>query len=138
MNDSAPDGSQLPEKHQLPSSVINSDIFQLLHERPRTSHEMPGKSFSKLIRPLIGKVKSTGVTKNTPEGDFTPGRAYTVYYLYGDERRAVRRFIEANEQYVRTCFRATNNRLVQELDGPLYNILCEEWQIGGYGDSDSD
>ena len=55
-----------------------------------------------------------------------------IDYLYGDERRAVRRFIEENEQYVRACIGDPFNPLVTRWDPVLWSLLCEEWQLGGY------
>lgn len=64
------------------------------------------------------------------------GRGYTttVYYLYGDERRAIRRFIDVNEEYVRSCIEdhqrsASSNPLQKNWDPILWQILLEEWDF---------
>lgn len=55
-----------------------------------------------------------------------------IYYLVGDERRAVDRFIEVNEAYVRDCLEDTPNPLQHNWSEELYHLLLEQWHWNGY------
>lgn len=57
------------------------------------------------------------------------GKAITVYYLEGDERRAIRCFIEANEEIVADALAKHRNRFQNEWSDFLYWLLEEEWRF---------
>lgn len=54
-----------------------------------------------------------------------------VAYLVGDERRAIRKFIEENEDFVSECMDATSNPIVNNVDEFLWHLFCEEWYWDG-------
>lgn len=89
----------------------------------------------RLARRLKAPKTATGPTKGV-------GKWTTIYYLYGDERRAVRTAIEANEDYIHSAFGADgrgHNPFADDWPEFLYDILCEEWDYhvrnaGGDGD----
>lgn len=59
-------------------------------------------------------------------------RVTTVYYLTGDERRALRRFIEEDEPVVREQLEDAPNRFSHEWDEWLYGLLEEEFRFWLY------
>jgi len=52
-----------------------------------------------------------------------------VYYLIGDERRAIRRFIEENESIVRKQLQRKPNRFTHNWDEWIYALLEEEFRF---------
>jgi len=52
-----------------------------------------------------------------------------VYYLEGDERRAIRRFIEENEAHLSTALQKNRNRFQTEWSEFLYGLIEEEWRF---------
>lgn len=48
-------------------------------------------------------------------------------YLIGDERRAVRRFIDENEDFVASCMEDASNPIKSRVDDFMWAIFCEEW-----------
>ncbi|QCC57237.1 ribbon-helix-helix domain-containing protein [Natrinema thermotolerans] len=95
--------------------------IERLRERPRAGGEIDTR-FSVTQRQLVSRLKPASAG-----GQVSRGRAATVYYLYGDERRAVRRFIEENTEYVRSCLEADYNPLRANWDEVLYSLLVQEW-----------
>lgn len=55
--------------------------------------------------------------------------AERVLFLWGDDRQAIRKFIEVNEDYVRAVFSCEGNAdiLVQHWPDAHYALLCQEW-----------
>ena len=111
-----------------------SEKLQRLREEPRTDMNLPSPSSSGLRRIAFRlTVKSGGrgnskswAGKNNPQRD-------DVIYLYGDERRAVRKYIEANTEFVKACLEKDCNSPIQNsLPTELYNLMCEEYEIMKY------
>lgn len=116
-------------KH-LHHQTARSKKAQLLREEPRTNDELPdnGLGTPGVLRNMIVKLappRGHNGGKNKSRPSCTP-----VYCLYGDERRGVRKFIEANEEYVASCIADTNNNpLMTNWDDALYRMLLEEWDL---------
>lgn len=111
-------------------SIFGSDSFQLLRDQPLTAEELPSdggmSNFSGLQRQFVGQLKvgtQLGAAKRHGE------KVTSVYYLEGDERRAIRRFIELNEEIVSEATAQTRNRFQHEWSDFLYGLLDEEWRF---------
>lgn len=116
---------------QLHHKTAGSDTAALLREAPRTSIELPdGESTAgtrnTTLRDIVCRLSAPSTRSQAKK---RPGPAQSVYYLYGDERRAVRTFIDENEEYVRSCLGDTPNPLAADWDGVLYQLLREEWDF---------
>lgn len=57
----------------------------------------------------------------------------TVYYLPGDERRAIMKFMKANPTLVKSAMNTRNNRLRQKWPDWAYEMLVEQWEMLGLG-----
>jgi len=55
----------------------------------------------------------------------------SVWYLQGDERRAIRRFIDLNEDKIRNALAKKNSTLSARFEDTLWVILCQEWLWSG-------
>jgi len=74
------------------------------------------------------------VTRSGNAASKSRGKTTTVYYLYGDERRAVRRYIQENEGFVRSCVEDRANPINTGLEDYWWRMFCEEWLWGGYAE----
>ncbi len=75
------------------------------------------------------------VTRSGTGAHKSRGRTTAVYYLYGDERRAVRRYIEENTGFVSSCMDDRSNPIAVAVEDYWWRMFCEEWTWGDY-DSD--
>lgn len=110
--------------------TARSETVQMLREAPRTSDELPRSHISKGMIDVVGVLKPPPTSHGTIQGT---GQRKNIYYLWGDERRAICRFIEANEALVTHSMEtdANYNHLQHGLDDGLYQLLIEEWQLRG-------
>jgi hypothetical protein len=86
------------------------------------------------LPPTIARRLSRGATDAA--GDWSDERLpspVSVYYLYGDERRAVRRFVAENERLVRAGLATNPEEFPREWDDVMRSLLREEWQFA-HGD----
>ncbi|OTF01851.1 DNA-binding transcriptional regulator [Halorubrum sp. SD683] len=123
-----------PETHMDERRLFGSQWLQTLREQPRISDELDGgrgvSVFSTNERMFVERLDLTSVEgAGQRDGD----RVTTVYYLEGDERRALRRFIEENQAIVREQLSDAPNRFSHEWDEWLYGLLEEEWRFWIYG-----
>jgi len=113
--------------------LFGSDRLQQLRERPRVADELgDGRGmavFSGQQRMFVERLDLTGVEG---AGQRDGERVITVYYLTGDERRALRRWIEENETIVRDQLQSSPNRISHEWDEWLYGLLEEEFRFWLY------
>lgn len=100
-------------------------VIEQLRERPRTTDELARTTLSPEARRFIGLIKSPW------------NQGTTVWYIWGDERRAVRRFVEENETFIADAMETTNNVLAKRLDDSMWRLLCEEWMWTGRIDEDA-
>ena len=115
----------------IPTKTLRSSAYQALHEGPKTGREIgSGDVFtpSDRLRGLIGRLKPPGKNSGGRHTQ-THGRARGVYFLWGDERRAVRKFIEVNESYVASSLDAHHSPLTNRWDDALVALLREEWAV---------
>jgi len=102
----------------LHPKTVQSQTLKEIREQPQTYEELGHANLSEGIRQLIRKLKP-------PKS----GTAKSILYLYGDERRAIRRFLEVNQQYVASEFKSGNNALRDTWSEPLYEMLLQEYQM---------
>lgn len=111
------------------ASGPKSTVIQHLREHgPSTREELPGEPTAGRNREVIARLfmpgpTSSGAAKTRPQGH----HQHVVYYLYGDERRAVRKFIELYPEYVASCMGDPQSPLHQH---SLWTMFVEEWQWG--------
>ncbi|MFP4632756.1 MAG: hypothetical protein ACLFMT_04890 [Halobacteriales archaeon] len=104
-------------------------VIQALRERgPLVADELPRK-ISTTDRRWVGKFD---VTRSGTGAHKSRGRTQTVYYLYGDERRAVRKYIEENTEFVASCMEDRVNPLNSSVEDYWWRMFCEEWVWGGH------
>jgi len=121
--------SESPELHDEPlhARTSQADRVHQLRESPMTLEEFGGLSDG--YRDIVGRLKAP--SRNGAEPLYG-GNPKVVLYLWGDERRAVRLFIEENEEYVEACLRKGNNEynmLSKYWGDGLYQLFKEEWQF---------
>jgi hypothetical protein len=106
------------------SLTKESEMLQKLREEPQVDIDIPSNGpLRSLIERL--KMKSGRGSAKVKEGKIT-----TVYYLVGDERRAVRKFIEENSDFVKTSFELEkNNPLSERLPEEMYWLMKQEYEI---------
>ena len=112
-----------PNSAWLDARTAGSDTIRSLRDSPRTYSEFSSDKITPAQKRLIRKMKPPG---RSPRGESS------VVYLYGDERRAVRLFIEENEETIRSDLNGGSNRFTKGWDDYVYDLLIEEWQIGGF------
>lgn len=115
------------DRRRLHGNTLAAESVQKLYERPRPLESIP-KPSPTMRQELVGILKhpvSTAQSKTRP-GQNT---ASPIAYLYGDERRAVRVFIEENTEYVAACMEETSSPLAHGWPEPIWNMCCEEWQF---------
>lgn len=124
-----------PKRRQMHGKTVSSGLIEELRESPKTAMSgklpAPSKGERKTTRDLIRKIQSPvrmaggGNVELQGSGTFT-----NVYYLYGDERRAIRKAIVENTEYVRKAMECEGSDAFNLAWGEgMYSILCEEWQL---------
>lgn len=108
----------------------SSEKLQRLREEPQTELTLPNGG---PLRTMIKKMNVSGGGNGDGKSRCEYGsRPKTVYYLYGDERRAVRKFIQVNEEFVRRCMQDQYNPIASSLPTEVYQMLKEEFEIMDY------
>lgn len=106
--------------------LYGSEKLQTLRQQPSIASEFDGlQSLSPNQRQFVERLDVTGVqgsTKRSPEAE-------SVYYLIRDERRAMRRFIEENKEFVASAMATKSNKLSAEWDDFHYQLLLDEWRF---------
>lgn len=89
------------------------------------------------VRQAVHTVGTSSSPGTTVGGD---GQITTVYYLSGDIRRAVDRFIEENRSLVEATMDSTTptNLLRSAFDEDVYQMLVEQWEWNHRGDARED
>lgn len=116
--------SPVPSENTKHNSVLQT----LRREGPSTTDELP-RRVSSNDKQWVGKFdvtrSGTGATKSR-------GRTVAVYYLYGDERRAVRKYIRENTEFVTSCMQDKSNPISVTCESYWWQMFCEEWTWGDY------
>lgn len=85
-------------------------------------------NYNRTSRRIEAKLHPTSGTRNGVPHQTTP-----VYYLPGDERRAVSAFIEENEAYVRLNLDTDEQNILRmSLSDDMYQLFLEQWEWLGY------
>ncbi len=109
--------------HPNSRTVENGVIQHLRHEGPATSDELPRN-------PNLRDKRWVGIVDITRSGTGSSksrGRTRAIYYLYGDERRAVRKYIQVNQEFVESCMDDKTNPINMGLEDYWWRMFCEEW-----------
>lgn len=131
-NSSNRDLPRPPEARQVHHHTLDSDQLKQLIKHPVTSDEAenalppnPGA-----LRNLVRRLPSP-IASGSGGGGGGYGTWSSVFYLYGDERRAVRKAVRRNEQFIANAFADSergHNPFAQEWPEERYQMLCEEWE----------
>lgn len=103
---------------ELHHHTLNSDVYQKLMEEPTTGSELT--SLPKSAYGIYGRFRPWGMSQSSS--------VESVYYIYGDERRAIRKFVEVNHDYLDRILDNPSNTLQRNWDEIDYQILKEEWE----------
>ncbi|MFP4632527.1 MAG: hypothetical protein ACLFMT_03715 [Halobacteriales archaeon] len=123
-------------EHSYPHAATrhNEIITVLREDGPQAGPALP-RQVQHTDRRYVGVLD---VSRSGSGDSKSRGRTYTVYYLYGDERRAVRRYIEENTEFVRSCMRDRVNPLNLNQEEFWWRMFREEWVWGGHDTADND
>jgi len=119
-----------PRAHGNEQRLFGSKWLQALRDEPLVAEELGDERGITVLtdkqRMFVERLDLPGVSGDSHRGD---GSVTKIYYLPGDERRAVRRFIEENESFVRSQLQHKSNRLNYDWDDWLYSLLEEEFRF---------
>ncbi|MFP4633099.1 MAG: hypothetical protein ACLFMT_06670 [Halobacteriales archaeon] len=113
-----------------PRTTDNQVVEKLKRDGPAVADELPRVPGPRERR-YVGKFD---VTRSSTGSNRSRGRTQAVYYLYGDERRAVRTYIEENTEFVRTCMQDRANPINMAHEDYWWQMFCEEWTWRETGD----
>lgn len=124
-------GIMKESNQRLQNRTASSNSVQLLRGGPKTAKEI-GSIGGAQIKNIVCRLKkpprggSSGAGKTRPTKQTNSS---VVYYLWGDERQAVRRFMEEWPEYVESCMNDSKNPLQSYWDEVMWELLKEEWHI---------
>lgn len=119
-----------PENRQMHHHTLDAEDLKRLSEGPKTGAELSQQRFDpgSRLRDMVYRFKTPRSPKLSGDGPDYPQWS-TVYYLYGDDRRAIRKVILENEAYIETAFEADcYNLFAVAWTDAQYRLLCEEWE----------
>lgn len=117
-----------------------SEKLRKLREEPRKASEIPegrssnyckGKGQRSLIRKFDIPISGYGGRKKK---ETTKMESSLIYYLYGDERRAIRKWIKTNSDIAKECmgYKKHANPIPQLLGDVMWEMFKEEYEIMEY------
>jgi len=119
-----------PRAHGNEKRLFGSKWLQALRDEPLVADEMGEEGGVSVLtdkqRTFVERLELSTASGNSPR---TEGSVTIVYYLIGDERRAIRRFIEENESIVRKQLQRKPNRFTHNWDEWTYALLEEEFRF---------
>jgi uncharacterized protein (UPF0128 family) len=112
---------------EIGGTMTQNQIIDLLKERPRTNDELPYRvclnTLSMMARKSIRRIRVSGRSTHTAGC----GRFRTAYYLEGDDTQAVKVFVEANAEALKSLdlsrYTALDSGLTKELAQKVRAIL---------------
>lgn len=113
--------------------LSDNSVLTRLAEGPATTSEV-SRSDSDTARPhleFLDAPNRGGASSTKQRGN---GQRASIVYLPGDERAAMRLFIEENTAYIRSCLADQSNPLQRRWPEALWELLLEEWYWLGCGD----
>lgn len=97
-------------------SRSSEQLMSLRNNGPSTVDDLPnGGRFTPQQRGFVGCIVAPW-TNGTP-----------IWHLLGDERRAIRMFIEHNEEEIRNALAQDYSKLSSRLTDSHWILLCQEW-----------
>jgi DNA-directed RNA polymerase subunit RPC12/RpoP len=115
-------GAHLTRERAETTAVVGYEFVRKLHRLgPCTVGELGGD------RPKGRAHNAVGVIAAPNES--ARNRTSRVYYLWGDERRAVRHFIMNNTEWAREQVRSTHPVAKRQWPEPVWGLFLEEWQL---------
>ena len=100
--------------------LAQTPVLHRLADGPKTRAEL-GQDPSQTAREFIDvhRPTSTGPASDDP---------VVVLYLYGDDRGALRRFIEVNRAFVSEELANGRNPIASDPEGALFQMLVQQWE----------
>jgi len=107
-----------------------SKTLQELRKEPQTEVDF---NMDSPLREIIRKIQistSSSQSKNWNR----EGPIKTIYFLFGDERRAIRKFIEKHSTFCESCMEseATSHPINMQLDEFMWELFKQEYEIMQY------
>lgn len=109
------------ERAELTAAVGYEFVRKLHRLGPCTVQELGGD------RPR-GRARDVVATLDAPT-EAASNRTSRVYYLWGDERQAVRHFILENVEWARDQVRSPNPVAKRQWPDPIWAMFLEEWEL---------
>lgn len=103
--------------------MADNQVIRALAEGPLSGPEVPG-SIGFKHRPLVQTLKAPAGQGRASSQNY--GRPTSVHYLPGDDRAAMRKFIEVNEKMCVEDMKVTSGPLRQEWGDERYAMLYEQ------------
>lgn len=113
-----------PDGRQIHHHTLDSNQLEQLIESPVTSDEAENA-----LPPNPGTLRDLIRQLTSPSGGY--GRWDSIFYLHGDERRAIRKAVRRNEEFIANAFADSDkgdNPFAQGWSEKWYQMLCEEWE----------
>ena len=110
------------QKTKIHSLEDHRTLRKLRKKGPLTGDDLPGRIPAEIRHSYVGvlDVSGNGSTKSR-------GTTKSIYYLYGDERRAVREFIQRNTEFVKSCMDDQVNPINMNMEDFWWQMFVEEW-----------
>lgn len=105
----------------------SSETLAKMRRTPQIDLKLPDPG---PLRDMIEQVSINGGQGESKTWD-GGSEVKTVYYLYGDERRAIRKFIKQNQEFVKDCMGsdAEFHPINQTLEDDMWDIFQEEYEV---------
>lgn len=104
-------------------ALAENELLRAVAAGPKTPAELP-RNPEPETRQFLAQLSVPG-SGSAPRK--ARGSAQPIWYLYGDEREAIRRFIQVNHDYVASCLGDQSNPLQRNWNDDLYHLLVEQW-----------
>ncbi len=108
---------------------VRENVMYLYREGTAVGGELPVTDFAPATWLYVSKVPVPHRNVNPVQGG---SEVRDVYYLYGDSRRGIRRFVEENTEFLREYLGCSDDPAELYVDEYTWQMLCEEWVWGGY------
>lgn len=123
---------------RLHGKTLQSSAYQELHRNPKFGQELGVEIKSEQLYQLVDQLDVTPTRGSPVRYETEPIENPTLYYLWGDERRAVRRIVQTYPLYIKECMENRKNPLKKAWEDFMFELLCEEWQYEDYTSQNDD
>lgn len=117
------------EHKRLHGKTLRSKTYRELYEDPKFGNEVTGNIKSAQVYQLVDQLDVSPHIGNGVQYGSEPEGSPTLYYLWGDERRAVRRIVQSYPEFVGECMDYPKNPLKKAWEEIMWELLVEEWQF---------